>query len=435
VKAQALRPGLLYTYTGLQNGSTDGTKERTNTMNSSHPISLYQVMRQFTAVLLCVLLLPFAQLGLYAQAPPPPPFVPLEAVQLDQLVSPIALYPDALVAQILTASTYPDQVGQANNWEHQNIGLPPDQLANLANTMPWDPSVKALTAFPSVLDNLARNYSWAQQLGNAYYNQPADVMNAVQATRYQAQQAGMLVSTPQQRVYVDAGSVVIVPVNPGLVYVPYYNPWRIWGPTFVAYPGYAVLLPPRGVVLGLGIGFAVGISIGLFAHYGWGWGAWAPNWHGGVVLYNHGAYYSRSVTVYNHGHFGGYNRGVFEHEGRGVPGGYHASVARADFGRPEAGRQFGRTEGAARPEAGRQFGRTEGAAARPEARAAERPGAARPEARAAAARPEARPAERPAARAEAPRAAAPAAGHEGAGHAPAAKPAAPAAHGGGEKRK
>jgi hypothetical protein len=400
-------------------------------MNSRNPFSIYQFTRQVVALLLSVLLLPLAQFNLYAQAPPPP-YVPLEAVQLDQIVAPIALYPDALVAQILTASTYPDQVAQANNWLHQNIGLPPDQLANIANGMAWDPSVKALTAFPSVLDNLARNYNWAQQLGNAYYNQPADVMNAVQATRFQAQQSGMLVSSPQQRVYVDAGSVVIVPVNPGLVYVPYYNPWRIWGPTFVAYPGYAVLLPPRGVVLGLGIGFAVGISIGLFAHYGWGFGAWAPNWHGGVVLYNHSSYYSRSVTVYNHGHFGGYNRGVFEHEGRGVPGGYHASVARADFGRPEAGRQFGRTEGAAgRPEAGRQFGRPEAARAgeRPEARAA-----ARPEARA-----DARPAERPAARAEAPHPAArPAApsggGHESGGHAPAARPAAPAAHGG-EKKK
>jgi hypothetical protein len=396
-------------------------------MNSRNPISIYQFARQLVALLLSVLLLPLAQLNLYAQAPPPP-YVPLEAIQLDQLVAPIALYPDALVAQILTASTYPDQVTQANNWLHQNIGLPPDQLANIANGMAWDPSVKALTAFPSVLDNLARNYNWAAQLGNAYYNQPADVMNAVQATRFQAQRAGILASTPQQRVYVDAGSVVIVPVNPGLVYVPYYNPWRIWGPTFVAYPGYAVLLPPRGLVLGLGIGFAVGISIGLFAHYGWGFGAWAPNWHGGVVLFNPGAYYSRSATVYNHGHFGGYNRGVFEHEGRGVPGGFHASVARADFGRPEAGRAFGRPEGAA---------------GRPEARAAERPAAARPEARAAAARPEARaearPAERPGARAEAPRAAArpaaPAAGHENAGHAPAARPAAPASHGAEREKK
>src|ERR1039458_10140985 len=217
------------------------------------------------------------------------------------------------------------------------MGMAPDQRAAAANGMGWDPSVKALTAFPSVLDNLARNNNWSSQLGNAYYNQPGDVMNAVQATRFQAQQSGELSSTPQQRVYDDNGAIMIAPVNPGLVYVPYYNPWRIWGPTFVAYPGYYMLPPPRGLVLGLGIGFAAGISIGLFAHYGWGFGAWAPNWGGGGVFFNRGAYYSHSMTVYNHGHFGGYNRGVFEHEGRGVPGGFHASATRGNFGRPEAG--------------------------------------------------------------------------------------------------
>ena len=265
-------------------------------MKSRSTIFIDLFTRQLVALLLSFLLIPAAQLDLYAQAPPP--FIPLDAVQLDQIVAPIALYPDALVAQILTASTYPDQVSQANNWLHQNMGLPPDQLGALADGMPWDPSVKALTAFPSVLDNLARNYNWASQLGNAYYNQPGDVMNAVQATRFQAQQAGVLLSTPQQRVYADNGVIVIAPVNPGLVYVPYYNPWRIWGPTVVAYPGYYVMPPPPGIALGVGIGFGVGISIGLFAHYGWGYGAWAPNWRGGVVLYNRGPYYSRSVTVY-----------------------------------------------------------------------------------------------------------------------------------------
>ena len=104
-------------------------------------------------------------------------------VALDQLVAPIALYPDPLVAQILTASTYPQQVSDADNWSQQNAGMPPQQRADIANGMPWDPSVKALTAFPSVLDNMARNYNWTSALGNAYYNQPGDVMNAVQAAR------------------------------------------------------------------------------------------------------------------------------------------------------------------------------------------------------------------------------------------------------------
>jgi hypothetical protein len=283
--------------------------------------------RQWIAVALSVMLAVFAQPSLYAQQLPPGAYAPLDAVQLDQLVAPIALYPDSLVAQILTASTFPGQINEADNWIHQNGGMPPDQLAAAVNGTPWDPSVKALTEFPSVLDNLARNTGWTAALGNAYYNQPGDVMNAVQAMRYQAQQAGTLRDTPQQRVFYNGGLVVIEPVNPALVYVPYYNPWAVYGAPIAPWGGY-YWGPPRGVVLGAGIaiGFGVGIGIGLFAHYGWGYHAWAPNWRGGVVVYNHTTYISRSTTVINRGNFGGYNRGVFEHEGRGVPGGFHPAV-------------------------------------------------------------------------------------------------------------
>jgi hypothetical protein len=237
----------------------------------------------------------------------------------------------------LTSATYPDQVAAANIWSNQNAGLPADQRAVLVNGMPWDPAVKGLTAFPSVLDNLARNTSWTAQLGNAYFNQPEDVMNAVQAMRFQAQQSNVLVTTVQQRVYVDNGAIMIVPVNPLLVYVPYYNPWRIWGTMFVAYPGFYLPPPPVGLVVGVGIGFAVGISVGLFASYGWGFGAWGANWRGGGVLYNHGAYVSHSVSVANHGHFGGHNSGAFEHGGHGVPGGYHAAAHSAGAGHGPAG--------------------------------------------------------------------------------------------------
>ena len=343
-------------------------------MNSKRTDFMRRCLRQAIALTLSLTIVPLAQLDLFGQAPA---FVPLDAVQLDQLVAPIALYPDSLVAQVLTAATYPDQVTQANAWSQQNLGLPPQQRAEIANGMPWDPSIKALTAFPSVLDNMARNYTWTQQLGNVYYNQPGDLMNAVQAMRYQAQQSGRLISTPQQRVYAENGEILIAPVNPGLVYVPYYNPWRVWGPAFVAYPGFYVLPPPPGLVLGLGIGFAVGISIGLFGHYGWGWGAWSPGWHSGVVVFNHNTYISRSVTVYNHGNFASYNRGVFEHEGHGVPGGFHAPGTRASFARPEGHAAAGRPEGGhagggpgraggARPEAGRPgAGATRAAAAHP----------------------------------------------------------------------
>src|SRR5579872_6607164 len=173
---------------------------------------LNEGVRGCVAVALSLLLIPYGAQGLFAQdAPPPPPqggygpppqggYAPLGAEQLNQLVAPIALYPDALVAQVLTAATYPQQVADANNWVTQTANMPPDQRAAAADQMPWDPSVKALTAFPSVLSNMARNYNWTGALGNAYYNQPGDVMNSVQAMRIQAQQAGALRSDAHQRV-------------------------------------------------------------------------------------------------------------------------------------------------------------------------------------------------------------------------------------------
>jgi hypothetical protein len=296
--------------------------------------------RQIMAVALSSLLVWFAQTSIiYAQAPPPGAYAPLDATQLDQMVAPIALYPDALVAQVLTAATFADQVNAADNWLHQNGGMPPDQLAAAVNGMPWDPSVKALTEFPSVLDNMARNNGWTAALGNAYYNQPGDVMNAVQAMRFQAQQAGTLRNTPQERVFYNGGLVVIEPVNPALVYVPYYNPWVVYGAPISPWGGY-YWAAPGGVALGAGIaiGFGVGIGLGAFAHFGWGYHAWGANWRGGVVAFNHTTYISRSTTVINRGGFGGYNRGVFEHAGAGVPGGFHPAVTAktAAFAHPGA---------------------------------------------------------------------------------------------------
>jgi hypothetical protein len=280
--------------------------------------------RQSIAVTLSLLLLSFAQSCLNAQAPPPDAYTPLDAMQLDQLVAPIALYPDALLAQVLAASTFAGQVNDADNWIHQNDGVPPGQLAPVVNRAPWDPSVKALTEFPTVLDNMSRNNAWTVALGNAYYNQPGDVMNAVQAMRYQAQQAGSLRGAPQEQVSYDGGLIVIEPVNPGIVYVPYYNPWVVYGASIPAWSGY--YWSPRGAARlrpGIAIGFGAGIGIGLFAHYGWGYHAWAPNWRAGVVAYHRHTYIPRSTTVIDSGNFGLYNRGVFEHAGRGVPGGYH----------------------------------------------------------------------------------------------------------------
>jgi len=324
-------------------------------MNPKSTISLMMT------VILALLLVTAAQADVYAPQAPAPAYVELDAVQLDQLVAPIALDPDALVAQILTSATYPDQVSDADSWLDQHMNLPPDQRASQANNMSWDPAVKGLIEFPAVLDMMAKNTAWTAQLGNAYYNQPGDVMNAIQAMRLQAQQANVLVTTVHERVVVEAGLVEIVPVDPAVIYVPYYNPWRIWGSLFVAYPGFFVPPAPVGVVWAGGIGFDPGISVGIYEGFGWGFGAWAPVWDGGVVAFGGNTYISNSTTVINNGYFGGHDRGVFEHEGRGVPHGYHpcahagvarsraasarAHAGRSGYGKPSAGRPSAHNRG------------------------------------------------------------------------------------------
>jgi hypothetical protein len=360
-------------------------------------LNLQMGARQSLAVGLALMMVPFAQMQVNAQGS----YAPLGAEQLNQLVAPIALYPDSLVAQVLTAATYPQQVTDANNYVHQNGGLPPEQMAASVDGQPWDPSVKALTAFPSVLDNLARSGGWTAALGNAYYNQPADVMNAVQAMRYQAEQAGNLRSSSQLRVYGDAGQIVIAPVDPAYVYVPYYNPWGIYGAPIPAYSGYYLAPPSRGLIYAGLIGFAaVGIGIGIWGHYNWGWNAWSPNWRGGNVYYNRNAYVSRSTTVYNRGNFGAYNRGVYEHEGAGVPHNFHPPVtgAAAGFrGNAPGGRAEGNFNRPGAAPAGRAEGNFNRPGAAPAARAEgnfNRPApAARPEGNFNRPAPAARPAE------------------------------------------
>src|SRR5512142_1096114 len=139
-----------------------------------------------------------------AQPPPPggqtPPYVQYSPEQLQRLVAPIALYPDSLVAQILEASTFPEQVVEADRWVQANPDLEGEALGQGLDEQPWDPSVKAVAAFPSVLGNMDKNISWTSSLGDAYYNQEQDVMDAVQVMRQRAQQAGTLKSTPQQTV-------------------------------------------------------------------------------------------------------------------------------------------------------------------------------------------------------------------------------------------
>ncbi len=279
--------------------------------------------RQVIAGVLAASMLPAsltAALGQDYGAPPPPPdagygaplsgYQPQGPDQLDQLVAPIALYPDSLVAQVLAAATYPAQVASAQQFLYQNSSYPPEQLAELANTQPWDPSVKALVAFPQVVETLNRNIDWTTQLGNAYYNQPQDVLGAVQAMRQRAYAAGSLRPTQQLAVNYAPGDIVIAPINPAVVYVPYYNPWVVYGAPIPAYGHYYYGGPPAGVVFGAGlaIGFGVGLAIGAFTHFSWGFHSWAPNWGSRTVVFNHNTYISNSVTVVNHGNYGRYDR-------------------------------------------------------------------------------------------------------------------------------
>jgi len=277
---------------------------------------LLRAARIVVALLLVCSIVPAGMGNLYAQeSAPGPEYRQLTYDQLDQLVAPIALYPDALVAQILAAATYAPQVVEADRFVRRNAGMPPAELARLANEQPWDPSVKALVAFPSVLSQLDRNLDWTTRLGNAYYNQPQDVMTAVQAMRSRAYAAGTLRSTPQQTVVYEPSDIVIRPVNPAVVYVPAYDPWVVYGAPVAVYPAYVFVAPPPrpagSAVAAAAIGFTFGVVVGAFAHYGWGWGHWGCGWgpHP-VIAYNHVTYVSRSVTVVNHGYYGGYDHSV-----------------------------------------------------------------------------------------------------------------------------
>src|SRR6185437_7880957 len=173
---------------------------------------------------------------------PAPTYQPQQALspdRLEQMVAPIALYPDNLVSMILAASTYPAEVSSADQWLHMQGGASPEQIAAGANTQTsWDPSVKALTAFPQVLDTMAQSLQWTTDLGNAYYNQPQDVMQTIQVMRSRAQAAGNLQDTPQQEVVVDQGEIQIAPPTPETVYVPQYNPWAVYGQPVDPYPGF-----------------------------------------------------------------------------------------------------------------------------------------------------------------------------------------------------
>jgi hypothetical protein len=193
-------------------------------------------------------------------SPPPPPGPPPTPQELDQLVSRIALYPDPLLAQILAASTYWNEIPAAAQWANQHSYLTGDALADAirADNLQWDPSVLALLPFPSVLNMMAQDPAWTQQLGNAVLADRAAVMDDVQRLRKQAHDYGYLRPNPYCNVVVSDGYIEVLPVNPAYIYVPTYDPLVVFAP------------PPPGFVLGAAIRFGPAIVIGAaFAPWGW----------------------------------------------------------------------------------------------------------------------------------------------------------------------
>jgi hypothetical protein len=251
------------------------------------------------------------------------------------------LYPDALVAQILAAAAYPTQIVEAERFLQQNPNLKDKELGDAVNQQDWDPSVKALTQFPSVLSNLDKNLSWTSELGDANYNQQAEVMRAVQFMRQKAREAGNLKTTPQQTVTDEGSDLEIQPANPNVVYVPTYDPELIYGYPVGLWPGFYPWWGVGGPYLSFGVGF----GIGPFFGFGWGWPAWGFNWGGGFLRYGGVRYGFHSQAFYNrnayfHGNYRGfapYARGDRGARGFAAPGarGYAGAGARG-FAAPGA---------------------------------------------------------------------------------------------------
>ncbi|WP_313625740.1 DUF3300 domain-containing protein [Achromobacter sp.] len=206
----------------------------------------------------------------------------LTNAQLDQLMAPVALYPDALLSQILMGSTYPDDVAAAAKWSAANPKQSGDDAVKAVEAESWDPSVKSLVAFPSVMDMMAREPNWVKSVGDAFLAQPEAVMDSVQRLRTQAQKAGSLKSTPQQTVKTTTQNektvVVIEPADPQVVYVPSYNPTVVYGTwAYPSYPPYYYPPPPgsmfaTSLVAGIGFGLGVAAINSMWGDANWGHG-------------------------------------------------------------------------------------------------------------------------------------------------------------------
>lgn len=283
----------------------------------------------------CVLLM--AGMGTVALAQPPAAPAPqarpqgqtLAPQQLENLVAPIALYPDPLLGQVLAASTYPVELVEAQQWLQANTNLHGQQLTDAARQQTWDASVQAMVAMPDVLAKLNQDIQWTTDLGNAFLAQPADVMAAVQRMRARAESNGKLQSNQQETVTTQTQNgqqaIEIQPADPQVIYVPVYDPAYVWGPPL--WGAYPPLYYPY-----YGFGWYPGIHIGLFfgGWGGWGWGGWGwgwgPNWFGGGLFINGGFF-----NHYGYG-FGGVYGGRFGAGFRGTTAWAHDPAHRMGAG-------------------------------------------------------------------------------------------------------
>jgi hypothetical protein len=217
--------------------------------------------------------------------------------QLDQMLAPIALYPDQLLTELLMAATFPQQIIDAEQWlqDPNNAALTGDALVAALQPLAWDPSVKSLAAFPQIIGMMNNHFDWTQALGLAFANQQAETMARIQFLRQRAVGAGQLKSTPQFRISSEGSAVVIEPVDPAMIYVPVYNPAEIYGqwpdheypPVFVP--------PPPGFYsgeIGAGIGFSIGFGV---AGALWGWGH--PDWRQHEVVVDPKRYTSITTST------------------------------------------------------------------------------------------------------------------------------------------
>ena len=266
---------------------------------------------------------------------------PFTSEQLDQLLAPVALYPDALLAQTLMAATYPLEVVEAARWSQANPNLKGDAAVAAVKDKSWDVSVKSLVAFPQVLSMMNGNLEWTQKVGDAMIGQQKDVAESVQRLRAKAQANGNLKTSSQQKVTTQStgssSAIVIEPANPEVIYVPYYNPTWAYAPwPYPAYPPVYYPPPPNyGAVLAAGMMFGLGVAAGSAMYGGWHWGWSGSGWGNSYTTVN----VNRATNISaNNFDANRYRDGQWQHDPThrdGVP--YRTSAERQQFNQTRPG--------------------------------------------------------------------------------------------------